>query len=255
MNNISLSEPKKFKEFELLFNPEKILSESFNPISKILFLIRNNISYQLKLIEYAEEKGDDYVKDNLVNFFSNRFYENILIQNAENEEFLILLFYLFENEINNMYNASLSEFLDEQKKFIGKLLLTYICKMEFKNFLRVNLNEFIMNIHNFHSNSTIDLELKLIFDYCKKMKIKLDEKKTEIFGKNALNRTISMSIKKTTNTSISNIPNNKNSNENINRNSSNNQNVDNHIFDNEILGKAIKKSLLITGVYLLFFIL
>jgi hypothetical protein len=219
INNITLKDQKKFKQYKLLFNPEKFLSESFNPISKILFSIRNNISYQLRLIKYAEEKGDDYVLDNLVNFFSYRFYENILIQNAENEEFLILLFYLFKNEIENMHNASLSEFLDEETKFIGRLIRSYISRMEFKNFLRMNFNEFIMNIQNFYSNSNIELDTILIFDYFKKIKAKLDEKKTEIFGKDAITRTKSISIM-----------------------------TDKPSFDNESLGKAIKRSLLITGV-------
>lgn len=142
-----------------------MLSEGFNPIHKILFILRKNFSYQLKLIELAEEKNEEYILETLADLFSNRFYENILIQNAENQEFIILLFYLFKQEIDSMHNASLSSFLDEETKFIGKLLRLYTIRSEFKSFLRMTFNEYIMKIQNQHPN--IEIDTKVIFNYVK----------------------------------------------------------------------------------------
>ena len=152
--------------------------------------------------------------DNLVEFFSNRFYENILIQNAENEEFIILLFYLFKNEIDNMHNASLSSFLDEETKFIGKLLRSYTCRLEFKSFLRMNFNDFIINIQNEHPN--IEIDTKNIFDYLKNKNKILEIKKAEMFGKNS-SQNVQQIYEKT-------------------------------FFDSDSLGKSIKRSSLLSTV-------
>lgn len=128
-----------------------------------MFILRKNFSYQIKLIKIAE-KNNDFLEI-LADLFSNRFYENILIQNAENEEFIILLFYLFKQEINSMENASLSSFLEEKNKFIGKLLRSYTTRSEFKSFLKMNFNDQIMKIQNQHPN--VELDTKLIFNYFK----------------------------------------------------------------------------------------
>ena len=64
-----------------------------------------------------------------------------------------------------MENASLSSFLEEKNKFIGKLLRSYTTRSEFKSFLKMNFNEQIMNIQNQHPN--VELDTKLIFNYFK----------------------------------------------------------------------------------------
>ncbi len=153
------------KNYELSNQAEKILSEGFNPIHKIFFILRKNFCYQLKLIELAEEKNEEFILETLADLFSNRFYENILIQNAENQEFIILLFYLFKQEIDSMHNASLSSFLEEEVKFIGKLLRLYTNRSEFKGFLRMTFNEYIMKIQNQYPN--IEIDTKVIFNYVK----------------------------------------------------------------------------------------
>jgi hypothetical protein len=155
-----------------------------------------------------------------------------------------------------MANASLSEFLDEETKFIGRLLRSYTNRMEFRNFLRMNFNEFVLNIQNFYSHSSIELDTKLIFDYYKKLKAHYDndiKKENKGSEKNSSLNSINKIID-----SNSNFNYNYNSNINYiskqNTNSSS-KNLEKNFLDNNILGKAIKRSSLISTVNLFYFIL
>lgn len=228
-NNLNLLNPSRFKNYELSTSPEKGLSESFNPINKILFILRKNISYQLKLIEYAEEKDEDCMLETLADLFSNRFYENILIQNAENEEFIILLFYLFKQEIESMHNASLSSFLDEDSRFIGKLLRLYTSRAELKTFLRMNFKEYIMKIQNQHPN--IEIDTKVIFNYVK----------TKHLAKQASNGNANNNTNTNSGIQSQGDKHNKSLEKNFN-------NFNNNIIDIDNLGKSIKRSTLLNYV-------
>jgi hypothetical protein len=239
------------KNYELSNQVEKMLSEGFNPIHKILFILRRNFSYQLKLIELAEEKNEEYILETLADLFSNRFYENILIQNAENQEFIILLFYLFKQEIDSMHNASLSSFLDEETKFIGKLLRLYTSRSEFKSFLRMTFNEYIMKIQNQHPN--IEIDTKVIFNY---VKAKYSTLQINSQNNNQQNlNTSRFSTGKVTNGMVQNnggISSEKNSYSNCPYFSSNkieNLYDGNILLDTDSLGKSIKRSSLLLIVF------
>jgi len=232
------------KKYELSNQVERLLSESFNPIQKIFFILRRNFLYQLKLIELAEEKNDESILEILADLFSNRFYENILIQNAENEEFIILLFHLLKQEIESMHNASLASFLDEESKFIGKLLRVYTGRSEFKSFLKMMFNEFIIKIQNQHPN--IEIDSKIIFNYIKTKYSSLQAISQNINTINSSSNGKGHNNHLSERNTISNIiqnnnPNNSEKNLLINKYSNT---YDSYIIDSDNLGKAIKRSTL-----------
>lgn len=253
--NINITNFNRKKTYELSNQAEKLLSEGFNPIHKIFFILRRSFSYQLKLIELAEEKNDEYILETLADLFSNRFYENILIQNPENEEFIILLFYLLKQEIDSMDNASLSSFLEEETKFIGKLLKFYISRSEFKSFLRMTFNEFIMKIQNQHPN--IEIDTKTIYNYLKTKYNTLQQNNQNINNINSsvIGKTPVKDKESNNNVYSKNLATNLNDRIMISNNSSQTKitNVyDNNFIDSESLGKAIKRSSLL--VYVKYFL-
>jgi hypothetical protein len=135
-----------------------------------------------------------------------------------------------------MDNALLLDFLDEETKFIGRLLRSYTNRMEFRNFLRMNFNEFVLNIQNFHSHSNIELDTKLIFDYYKKISAINGSRKSSSNTPNKLADSNS----------------NFNSNLTLTQNTNNStKNLQKTYFENEILGKAIKRSSIVTDVFFL----
>lgn len=224
-----------------------MLSEGFNPIHKILFILRRNFSYQLKLIELAEEKNEEFILETLAELFANRFYENILIQNAENQEFIILLFYLFKQEIDSMHNASLSSFLDEESKFIGKLLRFYTCRSEFKSFLRMTFNEYIMKIQNQHPN--IEIDTKVIFNYVK-AKYSNIQMNNQNHNQQNLNTSNASAGRVSTILAKNNQGNSSEKNIFVNSPNSSSNKIENlyegnMLLDSDSLGKAIKRSSLL----------
>jgi len=140
-----------------------------------MFLFRNDYQNMLKLISIIDE---NYAKENintLVDLICHQFYENLLIQNPENEELLILIYLLLEKEINSMNSASVSSFLDESTTFIGKLLKSYTKKQELKSYLTVTLGGLIMKIDN-SSEGCIDLDLSRLSNYINSKKQNVQNK-------------------------------------------------------------------------------
>ena len=147
---------KKYKSIFFKKNAEEIFLKSLKPINDLIFILRNNYNYAIKLIELIElddntEKSNNinnsYCKDSIIEFFCNQFYDNILIPNCEQEELLILIYKLIEREISKMETPILNQFLSENS-FLGKFLNYLMRKSEIKIFLSKLLTPIISSIEN-----------------------------------------------------------------------------------------------------------
>ena len=88
--------------------------DAYDPISKLLFLMRNNYDYILKIFSLIND--EDILLDNkkeiesLIDLICNQFYDNILIPNPEQEELLILIYYFLIKKFLQMNNAFILHF-------------------------------------------------------------------------------------------------------------------------------------------------
>ena len=135
------------KQYIVEKDSERILLDSNDPIKNLMFILRNNYDYIIKLVSLIEETDEFEKVDSLVELFCNQFYDNILIPNPEQEELLILIYKLLEEEITPMNSASIDEFLNDTS-FIGKFISSYMNKRELKVFLTMLLNPLILSIEN-----------------------------------------------------------------------------------------------------------
>jgi hypothetical protein len=163
-NNVSL------QRVEISDNVEKELLECTDPATKFLFTIRNNIQHVLNIIDLV--KKEDY--DALVDLFGHFFYENILIQNPEQEEILTLCFLLLEKEVGSLSTPSVASFLDTS--FIGKLLKNLSRRQDFKAYLSMIIGELILNMEN-STDNFLEIDIGRINDHIK------NKKMTEIINK------------------------------------------------------------------------
>ncbi len=150
--------------FELSETSEAVLKEVYDPIKKLLFLFRNDYQQILNLISIIDKNFLGENMNTLVDLICHQFYENLLIQNPENEELLVLCYLLLEKEIDNMNSASVSSFLDEATSFIGKLLKSYNKKQELKTYLTSTLGSLVLRLEN-SNDGCLDLDLSRISNY------------------------------------------------------------------------------------------
>jgi hypothetical protein len=194
--------------YELCDNTEEMLRESFDPIQKLLLLFRNNFQYLMMLITLIEKEiGSDSKEkeafNTLIDLFCHQFYENLLIQKTEQEELLILLYSLIEKEIENMYSASVTSFLDEETTFVGKLLKSYTKKQEIKTYLGITLGSLIMKIDN-SRDKCIDVNLNRLHNHVidKKRETKNKSYNTErwknLLGSGIDNENLTKAIRRST---------------------------------------------------------
>ena len=89
-NNDQLNSPT----FYISNDSENPLKEVSDPIKNLLFILRNNYDYLIRLLslmnqnDFSESSSRKKV-NSLVELFNNQFYENILIPNPDQQELLI----------------------------------------------------------------------------------------------------------------------------------------------------------------------
>ena len=186
-NEIENNKPKNILDKE---GVHRVLIDTYEPIKNLLFIFRTNYEYIIKLISLIDEKDEKEKVESLVELFCNQFYDNIFIPNPEQKELLLLIFLLIKNEIKNMDNASLDEFLDDNK-FLGKFIFSYVRRQEMNTYLSLLLTPLINSIENV-DKECIDISLVSIQKYIfKKQKGKFNynninnnkaNKKTEVFN-------------------------------------------------------------------------
>jgi hypothetical protein len=141
----------------------QILIDTYEPIKNLLFLFRENYDYIIKLVSLIDNKDNKEKVESLVELFCNQFYDNIFIPNPEQKELLLLIFLLIKEEINNMDNASLDEFLDNNN-FLGKFISSFVRRQEMNIYLSMLLTPLINSIENV-DKECIDISLKSIQKY------------------------------------------------------------------------------------------
>ena len=141
----------------------QILIDTYEPIKNLLFLFRENYDYIIKLVSLIDNKDNKKKVESLVELFCNQFYDNIFIPNPEQKELLLLIFLLIKEEINNMDNASLDEFLDNNN-FLGKFISSFVRRQEMNIYLSMLLTPLINSIENV-DKECIDISLKSIQKY------------------------------------------------------------------------------------------
>ena len=141
----------------------QILIDTYEPIKNLLFIFRTNYEYVIKLISLIDNKDNEEKVESLVELFCNQFYENIFIPNPEQKELLLLIFLLIQNEVQNMDNAFIDEFLDN-KNFLGKFISSYVRRQEMNTYLSMLLTPLINSIENV-DKECIDISLNSIQKY------------------------------------------------------------------------------------------
>ena len=148
---------------------ETYLRETNEPIKNLLFTLRNNYDYLIRLLSLI--KPDDYTKNansinSLVELFNNQFYENILIPNPEQQELLILIYKLIEEDIIPMGGVSPDDFLNNNS-FLGIFLTSYAQRQEISGYISMILNPLIISIDN-DPKDCLDLSIISIKKYLDK---------------------------------------------------------------------------------------
>ena len=177
--NVDLNSNKIKKNYLDKDGVHQILIDTYEPIKNLLFIFRENYEYVIKLMSLIDNKDDQEKVESLVELFCNQFYENIFIPNPEQKELLLLIFLLIKEEINNMNNASLDEFLDN-KNFLGKFISSYVRRQEMNIYLSMLLTPLINSIENV-DKECIDISLNSIQKYI------LKKEKTKFNNLNSIN--------------------------------------------------------------------
>ena len=101
VNNFNLA------QFVLMEDADKLLIEVYEPIQKLLFILRNDFQYVMRIFATIDDDHSNKEGVNtLVDLFCHQFYENVLIQTPENEELSILCYLLINKEVDSMNSAS-----------------------------------------------------------------------------------------------------------------------------------------------------
>ena len=166
-NNDQLNSPSFF----ISNDSENPLKEVSDPIKNLLFILRNNYDYLIRLLSLMNQndfsEGSNRIKVNsLVELFNNQFYENILIPNPEQQELLILIYKLLEEEILPMGIASPDDFLNNNS-FLGVFLSSYSKRQDITGYISMVLNPIILSIDN-EDKECLDLSINSIRKYLDK---------------------------------------------------------------------------------------
>ena len=184
IKNLKIYEDKKnndktkIKEFYIENEEDKVLLEANEPIRNLLFLLRNNYDYVVKLISLIDYQDEKEQIESLVELFCNQFYDNILIPNPEQEELLILIYKLLEEEITPMNSASIDQFM-HNSTFLGKFISLFMKRQELNVFLAILLNPLIASIEN-ENEECLDISLFSIQNHIKNELIKEKGKKKKV---------------------------------------------------------------------------
>ena len=181
-------------KFIVTENPEKEISQCYDPLSKLMFYFRDSNDLTLKLIDNCPKESYDL----LANFICNYFYENIFSSSFLNENLLTLIYLLLEKEIDKLSNEKqFSTFLDSSTSFTAVLLKHLSRRDEIKLYLENILKKVLVRTAGFLSNQKnemfIGLDINNIKNFMKNQKYDLPKAENKIDN---LNEILTINIKK-----------------------------------------------------------
>jgi hypothetical protein len=163
----------------------------YKKIEKLLFFLRENIDYIIKIILSINDINDinDEPKiESLVDLIVNHFYDNLPPKNIKHRQIMIIIYMLLEHEICQMDCAMHDNFLN-QNIFLDKLLNSFCKKEEFTKYLSKLLNPLVLSIEKEVEKSDImNLSLLEINEFINKNNIS-DKQEMRSFSLNENNRT------------------------------------------------------------------
>lgn len=153
--------PEEQKDYELIEDSKKYLNKIYQPLYDFYFLIRNENSLMLKIIELS----DPLTYNELSDFFVHFLYGNIL-NNSFIEDDLIIIIYLlleklilknFPDDINENNNNLPIDYLNNTFLFYVFKALTR--KIDMRNFLFNILNDIILRIESYRMALSVDISI------------------------------------------------------------------------------------------------
>ena len=138
----------------------------YKDIQKLLFFLRKNIDYILKIILSINENDKPKI-ESLVEFICNQFYDDLPPKNNKHKQIMIIIYTLIEREISNMDCAMVDNFL-HTNIFLNKLLTSFCNKEEFTEYLSKLLNPLLSSVEKeIEDNDMLNLSLFEIGDIIK----------------------------------------------------------------------------------------
>ena len=169
-DNISIDLDKR-KTYEIT---EEMDSSYIAPFTNFLLYLRNSMDLSLKIAQNCPQES----YETLANFICNNFCSNITSSSILNENFLTLIYYLLQKEIDKLNDLQLSyEFLEPSKSFCGTLLKYLSRNDEVKTYLEKILRKVLIDIGGLVPNKKnklfIGFEVEKISNFLKKEKCSL----------------------------------------------------------------------------------
>jgi hypothetical protein len=147
--------------YQMVQDPKSILKDEYQSTYDFYFLIRNDNSLMLNLIELSEKSFYEGLSD----FFVNYLYENIINISFEEEQLIMMIYLLLEKLIL----TKLPDSLDEENKNVPALylkdtFLNYVFKdltrkIDMRNFLYKILRNTILKIDKFRMVLSVDISV------------------------------------------------------------------------------------------------
>ena len=138
-NNIFENSISKEKNNEIIESIEYLSEENelYKDIKNLLFFLRKNIDYVLKIIKKLYETkrtNDDAELYSFIQFLLNNFYGGFPMKKSINKNLMVIIYKLFENEICNMDYAISDSFINSNYLF-DKFLEIFLLKDEHIKYL------------------------------------------------------------------------------------------------------------------------
>jgi hypothetical protein len=146
--------PEVHIDYVLIENSEEILSNNYQILNDILFILRDNNDIMLKIINNCPTNSYDQLADFLVNFF----YENTINSTFNEEELMVLIYLIIEDLIMNKLSFSTENNKNENilnNSILYHIFMSITRKADVRNFTCTVLTETLLKLEGFNEDLTI----------------------------------------------------------------------------------------------------
>ena len=163
-NNNFENSISKEKNNEIIESIEYLSEENelYKDIKNLLFFLRKNIDYVLKIIKKLYETkriNDDAELYSFIQFLLNNFYGGFPMKKSINKNLMVIIYKLFEYEICNMDYAISDSFINSNYLF-DKFLEIFLLKDENIKYLETILNTLVCTIEKeIEDKTSVNLSL------------------------------------------------------------------------------------------------